>query len=394
MIVHASTDRSHLKPAVTGLGYTAMAIAPTEPEGSLAASAIVAAVADAGVELADVDGLLLATSQVPSANRVGLDIAGAVGLGDLSFLRQTEVKGASAGALLIEAVDAVASGQARVCVAVFADAPIVRGSSAGSMFTKIGDGRGQRGIERAAGLLGAVPAYALAASRLIHNGEFRREDLASVAIAARSWAVHNPQAVARTPLTLDAYNNSPMIAEPLRRLDCARPVNGAAAFVVTKPHSGQQNPPVTLRGVGEWHPRRSHKPSTEALYSTAPFPVAAATYGRAGIRPADLDIVQLYDPFTVATLHLLAGYGIAGDDDLVELVRAGELEHRGRLAVNTGGGQLSGWYLQGMTPLVEALIQLRGEGGARQVPGAELGLVAMVGGRFDHHMALVLERGA
>ncbi|MGB8388462.1 thiolase C-terminal domain-containing protein, partial [Mycobacterium sp.] len=103
---------------------------------------------------------------------------------------------------------------------------------------------------------------------------------------------------------------------------------------------------------------------------------------------------QLYDPFTIVTLILLDEYRLTGEAPVGEFVRAGQLGPDGALPTNTGGGQLSGFYLQGMTPLAEAVVQLRGTGGARQVPGASTALVGGIGGRMDHHAALVLERAA
>ena len=108
----------------------------------------------------------------------------------------------------------------------------------------------------------------------------------------------------------------------------------------------------------------------------------------------DLDVAQLYDPFTIVTLILLDEYGLTGEAPVGEFVRAGQLGPGGALPTNTGGGQLSGFYLQGMTPLAEAVIQLRQSGGERQVPGAATALVGGIGGRMDHHAALVLERVA
>jgi acetyl-CoA acetyltransferase len=108
----------------------------------------------------------------------------------------------------------------------------------------------------------------------------------------------------------------------------------------------------------------------------------------------DLDVVQLYDPFSVVTLILLEEYGLTGGIPAGKFVREGQTGRGGSLPVNTGGGQLSGFYLQGMTPLTEAVVQLRGQGQKRQVPGAATALVGGIGGRIDHHAALILERAA
>lgn len=109
---------------------------------------------------------------------------------------------------------------------------------------------------------------------------------------------------------------------------------------------------------------------------------------------SDLHVAELYDPFSIVTLVLLDEYRLTGDIPAGAFVRDGHTGPGGTLPTNTGGGQLSGFYLQGMTPLAEAMIQLRGTGGQRQVPGATVALVGGIGGRMDHHAALVLERAA
>ena len=114
----------------------------------------------------------------------------------------------------------------------------------------------------------------------------------------------------------------------------------------------------------------------------------------AGMGRDDLDVVELYDPFSVVTLHLLDEYGLCPPGKAGPFVRDGATSPGGSLPVNTGGGQLSGFYLQGMTPLVEAVTQLRGAGGGRQVPGVRTAFVGGIGGRIDHHAALVLDREA
>ena len=378
--------------AVVGVGLTPMSLEPGTGAPELAAEAIRHAVQDACLQLGDVDGLLVNASQVESGSPLGIEIGARAGLGPLRLLAQVEMKGASAGALLVEATRAIVAGKAQRIVCVFADAPIVAGSGSGSMFAQHGGAHGVRGIERASGLLGAVPAYALAASRFMHQRAISEQALGHVAVSARSWAMGNPAAVARGPLSLDEHAGSPMVAEPLRRLDCARPVNGAAAFVVSADRPDSDRPGVRLLGSGEWHPGRRRIGPAESWFDDAPIPAGEEALLEAGVLRDQIDVVQLYDPFTIVTLCLLEAYGFAERGAVAELVAAGEIGPGGSLPVNTGGGQLSGWYLQGMTPLIEALLQLRGVGEGRQVRDAELAFVGLTGGRIDHHLALVLGR--
>jgi acetyl-CoA acetyltransferase len=182
-----------------------------------------------------------------------------------------------------------------------------------------------------------------------------------------------------------------MISTPLRVLDCARPVNGAAAIIVSARRPGTARP-IEIRGVGLDHPIRRRRAPGESWFGGGRR-AALDALERAGLTHDDLDVVELYDPFSVVTLCLLEEYGFYKPGDAGAAVLAGETSPGGRLPVNTGGGQLSGFYLQGMTPLIEGVIQLRGTGGDRQVPGARTALVGGIGGRMDHHACLVLAGG-
>jgi acetyl-CoA acetyltransferase len=213
-----------------------------------------------------------------------------------------------------------------------------------------------------------------------------------VATTARAWARRNPDAVNREPLDEDGYDASPMIAEPLRLLDCARPVNGAVALVLTGSASVGSSR-LRVRGTGRDHPVRRRRAGAESWFGGGGRAVDDAL-DQAGMARSDIDIAQLYDPFSIVTLALLDEYRLTGDVPVGAFVRDGHIGPGGTMPTNTGGGQLSGFYLQGMTPLAEAVIQLRGAGGERQVPGATVALVGGIGGRLDHHAALVLERAA
>ncbi|MEM6108829.1 thiolase family protein [Mycobacterium sp. 050272] len=381
---------------IVGLGKTRMSLRPS-PSGDatpvqLAARAARAALADAGIGHRDVDGLLVGSSQGVRPDRLGVGFAAQGGFGDLRLLEHVEIKGATTVAMIQRARHAITAGEASTVMCVFADAPLVAGKGSGSAYAHSGGNAGARGLERASGLLGSVPTYALLAQRWLHVTGNGAEDLCAVATTARRWAEGNPDAVNREPLDEDGYRSSPMISEPLRRLDCARPVNGAVAIVLTgEPAIGTSR--VRVRGTGREHPVRRRRAGAESWFGGGRRAVDDAL-GQAGMRRGDLDVAQLYDPFTIVTLILLDEYRLTGNAPAGEFVRAGQLGPDGVLPTNTGGGQLSGFYLQGMTPLAEAVIQLRGDGGARQVPGATTALVGGIGGRMDHHAALVLERAA
>lgn len=416
-----------ISPALVGLGLTAMSPKPGPVPLDLAITAVHAALADAGVAKPDVDGLLVNSSQGVRPDRLGVSLAHRGGFGDLRLLEHIEIKGATAAAMVQHAVLAIRAGMARTVVCVFADAPIraaastVNGSgsgsggdgggdrgrgsggdgdgsggadaaaSSGSSYAHSGGNDGVRGLERASGVLGSVPTYALLASRYLATVGGSADDLCAVAVSTRAWAVGNPDAVVRAPLDAGGYFASRMVSTPLRVLDCARPVNGAVALVVSADTTTSEAPPVYVRGMGQSHPVRRRRAGAESWFGGGRVAVddALTTAGRAR---DDIDVVELYDPFSVVTLCLLEEYGFCEAGQAGKLVRSGATAPGGDLPTNTGGGQLSGFYLQGMTPLTEAVVQLRGDGGARQVPDATTALVGGIGGRMDHHACLVLDR--
>lgn len=384
------------RAAIVGLGLTPMSLEPGGSAELLAIEAIAAALDDAGVVPAEVDGVLVASSQGVRPDRVGVAVARRAGLGDLRLLEHLEIKGATAAAMVQHAVLAVEHRMARVVVCVFADAPLRAARAAGSTYARSGGVEGLRGLERASGVLGSVPTFALLASRYLAVTGGDEGDLAAVACATRAWAVRNPDAVLRTPLSTGDYLASRMVSTPLRLLDCARPVNGAGALVVAAPEaaSGAAHPPVHVRGMAQWHPMRRRRAPGESWFDVDARAVVDAALAMAGRDRDDLDVLELYDPFSVVTLCLLEAYGLCEPGTAGELARAGATGPGGALPTNTGGGQLSAFYLQGITPLAEGVVQVRGVAGERQVPGASTALVAGIGGRVDHHACLILDREA
>ncbi|WP_077082042.1 MULTISPECIES: thiolase family protein [Mycobacterium] len=371
---------------------TAMSLRPGATPLELAVKASAAALADAGLGRADVDGILVGSSQGVRPDRLGVGFAAAAGFSDLRLLEHVEIKGATTIAMIQRARHAILSGEASTVLCVFADAPLVAGRGAGSTYAHSGGNVGVRGLERASGLLGSVPTYALLTQRWLHVTGTSADALRAVATTARGWARGNPDAVNREQLDDADYDASPMIAEPLRLLDCARPVNGAVAVVLTgRPSVGGTR--LRIRGTGRAHPVRRRRAGAESWFGGGGRAVQDALE-QAGMVRSDLHVAELYDPFSIVTLALLDEYRLTGDVPAGAFVRDGHTGPGGTLPTNTGGGQLSGFYLQGMTPLAEAMIQLRGTGGQRQVPGATVALVGGIGGRLDHHAALVLERAA
>jgi acetyl-CoA acetyltransferase len=355
-----------------------------------AADAVRLAAADAGLALDDIDGLLVSSGV---SHGVHLDLQLDLGLHDLALLSEMQAYGSTAGAMVQVASMAVLSGMAAAVACVWADAPLQQGTSSAAAYGAAARVQsGWRGLSAAAGITSANHRYALAARRHMERFGTTSEQLGAIAVAQRDWAVLNPLAQLRTPITIEDYHASRWIAEPFHLLDCCLVSNGGIAVIVTSADraSGLRPPPVYVRGWAQAHPGHAGRRHDDfGLVS------GAATAGPAALRMADIelpdiDVVELYDCYTYTVLVTLEDYGFCGKGDGGPFAASGVLGPQGKLKVNTGGGQLSAYYMWGMTPLSEAIIQARGQAGERQVPDHELVLVSGNGGCLDHHSTLIL----
>jgi acetyl-CoA acetyltransferase len=234
--------------------------------------------------------------------------------------------------------------------------------------------------------------YAMAARRHMQKFGTTSEQLGAVAVAERAWASRNPIAQMRDPITIADHQQSRWIAEPLRLLDCCLVSNGGVAVVVTSAARARNlaQPPVYLLGWGQGHPgTQLERGSNFGLVSGAGISGATAMK-MAGITTADVDVCELYDCYTFTVVITLEDYGFCAKGEGGEFVATGVLGPGGMLPTNTGGGQLSGYYLWGATPLSEAVIQARGQGGARQAPNHDIVLVSGNGGILDFHSTLIV----
>ena len=354
-----------------------------------AANAVRLAVADAGLRLADVDGLL--TSSGVSGG-ISIDLQRDLGLTDLRLLSQLQAYGSTAGAMVQFASMAVQSGMASVVACVFADSPLQPQRGAGAVYGTRRAPAGWWGLLGASGVIGANPMYALAARRHMERYGTTSEQLGHIAVAQREWAAMNPAAQLREPITLADHQASRWIVEPFHLLDCCLVSNGGIAVIVTTAEraAGLAQPPVHVLGWAQAHPGRYlHRNPDFGLVSGAAS-AGPAALAMARIDLTDVDVVELYDCYTFTVLITLEDYGFCGKGEGGPFVASGELGPAGKLKLNTGGGQLSGYYMWGMTPLSEAVIQARGQGAARQAEAHDVVLVSGNGGVLDHHSTLVL----
>ena len=381
---------------ITGLGVTELGKVYGRSATSLAAEAIRLAVADAGLELRDLDGLLVSSG---TKQDVGVHLAAVLALGDLGLLAQVNAFGASAGVMVALAAQAIATGSATAVACVFADTPLQPQRPAGSAWDAPRAGardlrnlRGLAGWSLASGAASPNILYALCARRHMERYGTTSAQLGEIAVAQRAWAAGNPRAEMRQPLTVAEHQASRWIAEPLHLLDCCLVSNGAVAVVVTRADRATDScrPPVHIWGFGQVHAARQLRAGSDWGLVTPAARSGPQAMRMAGVGVDDVDICELYDCYTYTVLVTLEDYGFCAKGEGGGFVADGRLAPGGKLACNTGGGQLSAYYMWGMTPLSEAVIQARGDGGERQAPRNDVILVSGNGGILEHHATLVL----
>ena len=355
-----------------------------------AAEAVRLAVADAGLALGDLDGLLVSAG---STGGVQLSLQRDLGLPDLKLLTRMQAYGSTAAAMVQFASMAIGAGMADVVACVWADDPLRPGSPAAAAYGRTARvPAGWPGLAGASGILGPNPMYALAARRHMAKYGTSNEDLGSIAIAQRAWAALNPLAQLREPITMADYLAARWIAEPFRLLDCCLVSNGGVAVIVTAADRAASlaQPPVHVLGWAQSHPGHFLRRDDDFGLISGAARAGPAALAMAGVTLADIDVAELYDCYTYTVLITLEDYGFCAKGEGGPFVSSGVLGPQGTLKVNTGGGQLSGYYLWGMTPLSEGIIQARGQAAERQVPAHDLVLVSGNGGVLDHHATLVL----
>ena len=376
--------------AIAGLGMTEMTREYTYSASGLAAIAIRRAIHDAGLAKDDIDGLFI---NAGVTNGISTGLQTSLGFRNLKLLNHMNAAGSTAGQMVQYASLAILAGMASHVVCVFADDPLKPGTSAGAAYG--GAGRPATGIaslRSAYGFFGVNTSYALAARRHMALYGTTQDQLGAVAVSTRAWAMMNPAAMQRNPMTLDDYHGSRWIVEPFHLFDCTLVSNGAVAVVVTSAERARDlaQPPVYIAGMGQGHPGNPRRAGYENEVNTGAQIARDTAYGMAGVGPQDIDIRELYDCYTYTTLVTLEDYGFCEKGEGGAFVEDGKLGPGGTHPTNTGGGQLSGYYMWGMTPVSEAVIQTRGQAGERQVEKRDHVLVSTQGGILDYHCTLIL----
>ena len=368
--------------AIVGVGLSGLPSAPERTAMEILAEAVHRALDDAGLKLGDIDGLFTGSSYhfLPS-----LSVAEYLGLKP-KFQDTTMVGGSSFVGHLLNAALALHVGLCDVAL-------ICYGSNQGSGFGKLKTMSEAQPYEVPYEPRYPISSYALAAARHMHEYGTRREDLAEVAVAARKWAQLNPLAIKRDPLTVEDVLKARMISDPLGLLDCCLVSDGGGAVILVRRERANDFPkaPVFVLGCAgaTTHRQIACMPS---LTTTAAADSGPRAFEMAGLRPPDIDVIELYDAFTINTVLFLEDLGFCEKGEGGFFVRDGRIAPGGALPVNTNGGGLSCCHpgMYGIFTVIEAVQQLRGECGDRQVTGARTAVAHGNGGVLSSQVTSIL----
>lgn len=371
--------------AIAGIATYGIGECPGHTTMEMAAKAGLLALADAGMQLSQVDGLFIC---LPDDVLAGLSFAEYLGLSP----RFTDCNRTGGSAFLSH----VATAATMLAAGYIDTALIAYGSNQRSGGGKLSTPVGSNVWEAPYRPLFPASSYALAASRHFHEFGTTRRHLAEVAVAARAWANGNPEAFATGPLTIDDVLGARMLSSPLSVKDCCLVTDGAAAIVLTRTDHARDGAkplvPVLGAAAATWHNAISQMPD---LTTTAASESGGRAYAMAGVGPSEVDVVELYDAFTINTILFLEDLGFCPKGEGGRFVENGGIAPGGHLPVNTNGGGLSCCHpgMYGLFTIVEAVRQIRGEA-ANQIPGVDIALAHGNGGTLSSQATVILGSAA
>lgn len=378
--------------AIAGVATFGCGETPGFTDMELLARAARAAVDDAGLKMSDIDGVCTASA---SATMWAMPVVEYLGLRP-RYIDSTMLGGSSFIAHLLPAMQALESGQCNAVLVCYGSA------QRSAQFGRREVGAARRWLdpqpyEAPYEPMQPLSAYAMAASRHMYEFGTTRRQLAEVAVAARQWAELNPEAFMREPLTIDDVLAARMVSDPLSVRDCCLVTDGGGAYVLVRADRARDLPKQPIYVLGNatavWNRQIS---SMGDLTMTAASQSGREAYAMAGLAAKDIDVVQVYDAFTINTLLFLEDLGFCKKGEAGSFVENGGIAPGGHLPVNTNGGGLScvhpGMY--GIFALIEAVRQLRGESGARQIPSAATALAHGNGGTLSSQATAILGTAA
>jgi acetyl-CoA acetyltransferase/uncharacterized OB-fold protein len=368
--------------AITGIGASRLGRRLMVPPLSLTIEACEAAVADAGLTFDDVDGL----STYPGLDIAGMGEGGVAALEGALGLKPTWINGGmdtfGPGGSVIAAMMAVATGMARhvLCFRTLWEATFGQLMKEGKMSPP--GGARTTSWQMPFGATSAAHTLALNAQRHFDRYGTTRETLGWIALNQRANAALNPTAIYRDPMTMDDYLNARMITTPFGLYDCDVPCDGAIAVIVSAVDVARDLPktPVLFEAVGTQIIERTDWDQTTMTHEPQVLGQAAHLWTRTSLRPSDVDVAELYDGFSFNCLSWLEALGFCGIGEAKDFLDGGRnIARDGVIPLNTHGGQLSHGRTHGMGLIHEAVTQLRGEAGQRQVAGAGVAVVSSGG---------------
>ncbi|WP_431282509.1 thiolase C-terminal domain-containing protein [Humitalea sp. 24SJ18S-53] len=385
------------RAAIAGIGQSEVGRVPSVPTLELQRRAATAALEDCGLTFADIDGLLTTPCRVEDWAMPCAMVAEELGLRP-RYLATLDVAGASGASMVHHAAMAVATGQAKAVLCVGGQDLLSHGGRSSAIGRMAGAGWAHPEFEAPTGPL--VPTlYALIAQRHMHEFGTTPEQMAEVAVAMRGYAALNPAAHKQAPISIADVLASPMATTPLHMLDCAVVSDGAAAVIVTTAEHARdlRQRPIALRGQGYGY-SHTYVGEYPTVTTTGAVDAGREAFRQAGVTPADIDIAELYDCFTITVIVELEDLGFCKKGEGGAFVTGGRIgpgssRRKGGLPVTTHGGLLSAGHfgtVGGMLHVLEGVRQLRGQAAARQVPDTELVLVHGNGGIIGLHCTLIL----
>lgn len=373
--------------AILGTGLAGLGHAGGRTEQEIIAQAACQAVSRSGLTMQEVDGLITSSLTSPWWT---MRMAEYLGIRP-RFSDTTMFGGSSFIADLRIASLAIQAGECEYVLVCYGSTP--RSAPSSSRINALRAELDPQPYEHPYQPFNPVSSYALAASRHFHEFGTTRRQLAEVAVAARQWARLNPDAFSRDPLSIDDVLGAKRVSDPLTVRDCCLVTDGAGAFVVTAAHRarGLHARPIYVLGCGHahWHRQIS---CMDDLTVTPAVESGRAAFAEAGLTPADIDVAELYDAFTINPILFLEDLGFCRKGEGGAFVEGGRTGPGGAFPMNTNGGGLSCTHpgMYSIFLVIEAVSQLRAEAGARQIPNADVALVHGSGGVLSSQATAIL----
>jgi acetyl-CoA acetyltransferase len=378
--------------AIVGIGCTEFSKDSGVSTFALATRAIRAAMADAGLDLSEIDGLCtFGTSDSVSPNL----LAQALGIQSLNYYVDQYLGGSVSMSVIGQATLAVSAGVADcvVCYRALNGRSELRKNGANSNPTRA---PWDIQFKMPSGYM--VPAQEMAMNARAHMLRYgtKSEDLGRIAVLSRTNALDNERAMMRKPMTLDDYMASEWIAEPFHKLDCCLETDGAVAVVIVNAERARDLPhrPVLIQSAAWGGGISIANNGFDDPAESPGRPIADRLFKAGGIGPKDIDFAEFYDCFTYPVLSQIEGYGFAKPGEVPDMLKDGAFDRAGgQLPINTHGGLLSEGYIHGMNHVYEAVQQVRGDAGHRQVKRHDVALVTGQLGYVSGYSSAIILRG-